>query len=166
MLTQYSFSGSDESWESYEYGEDAAFRGCSDENDVSLVTAKAGKDNTFVEIRRERFTEKNRTNRKPAQILVRSSTEGDILANYSVTSFEMTGDGQNDYVDFHYCGIDPDAGKVYFADDHLYTELSLLSVDLDTGDEDLKRISLTGSGDETYSEYRIIASIYNSENNN
>ena len=150
IVTQYAGLGIDPAWQNYEYGKDDPGHG-----EMKFVAAGSYED-SFIEIRREQPEEDENRDGLVTEILVRDSITGKINKRHIVTTTIRNGEdssGNPEYQEFLFSGIDSDRGKVYFLDNASFFNMTLMSVDLVTGDEE--QIPLIISSGETEQEQII-----------
>ena len=157
MVTQYAVRGSDEAWEPYEYGDDTKVDGKEYDDVVAIVPASDGR---FVEIREDMFSS---FDEEDIQILVRDSASGEILLNKLIRS-KSAEDFFEDYADiedcdFDYSGLSESGDKIYFAYCDFYSNVRILTVDLQDGSEQVTELSL-GDPEDEYGEYDLVPSGY------
>ena len=95
-------------------------------------------DGSFVEIRSRSLAGEGDVSGEVTEVLVRDSVTGDITLQHNVvTSAPDTHGGVSE---FKYAGTDSNRGKVYFIDNGDLIGLTLMSVDIKTGEEKKKAL--------------------------
>ena len=134
IMTQYQKGRQDPAWESYEYDESSyAERG-----EMTLLDDRSSGE-SFIEIRGEEKDAAEADRERMAEILVRDSNTGKVLKRHTPVISSLREDTDADepqYTEFRYSGTDTERGKVYFLDNKEFLELTLLTVDIETGKEE------------------------------
>ena len=142
ILTQYRDGGTDSRWKTY------AGSGNEYENSSMKRTDTCYCGDTLVEVFTETAENPDVISERSAEIVVRESAGGKVLNKYEVTTSyprEGSSSEEPEYTNFLYSGTDVKKGKVYFLDNREFEELTLMSVDLNSGKEEKMPLTVTKS---------------------